>query len=57
MPETIPRTSVAIIRLGVTKLIPMTNKFNSSIKAGIENTAIPTNTACRLNRNIINPHT
>jgi hypothetical protein len=56
MPETIPRTSVAIIRLGVTKLIPITNKFNSSIKAGIENTAIPTNTACRLNRNISNPN-
>ena len=55
--EIIPRIIVATIRLGVTKLIPITNRFNSSIKAGIENTATPTSTACRLNRNIISPHT
>jgi hypothetical protein len=27
------------------------------MSAGIENTATPTSTACRLNRNIVNPHT
>jgi hypothetical protein len=27
------------------------------MNAGIENTATPTSTACRLNRNIISPHT
>ena len=54
--EIIPRIIVATIRLGVTKLIPITNRFNSSIKAGIENTATPTSTACRLNRNISNPN-
>ena len=55
--EIIPITSVANIKAGVTKLIPITNRFNSSSNAGIENTAMNTNGACRLNRNIISPHT
>jgi hypothetical protein len=55
--EIIPIISVANIRAGVTKLIPITSNCNSSNKAGIENTAMNTNGACRLNRNIISPHT
>ena len=55
--EIIPRISVANIKAGVTKLIPITNRFNSSNRAGNENTAMNTNGACKLNRNIISPHT
>ena len=55
--EIIPRISVTSIRVGVTKLIPITNRFNSSSSAGNENTAMNTNGACKLNRNIISPHT
>jgi hypothetical protein len=51
--EIIPIISVANIRLGVTKLIPITSNCNSSNRAGNENTAMNTNGACRLNKNIL----
>jgi hypothetical protein len=51
--EIIPIISVANIRLGVTKLIPITSNCNSSNRAGNENTAMNTNGACKLNKNIV----
>ena len=55
--EIIPRISVANIKAGVTKLIPITSSCSSSSSSGNENTAMNTNGACRLNKNIISPHT
>jgi hypothetical protein len=52
-----PIPAVTIITLRDIKSKPMTSSCSSSSNAGNENTAMNTNGACRLNRNIISPHT